>query len=137
MKIFTRPCPIYNYDIDLAAHVTNSTYIRWLDEMREQMLDEVGLPLTEVLKRGYYAVLLRTEIRYIKGAHYGDEIILQSGCKVLSPVRMQFVHEFKRKNKISGEFDETVCSAEQDAVFVKQGSYRPVKIFDEVMKGVE
>ena len=136
MRIFTKPCPIYNYDIDLASHVTNSTYIRWLDEMREQMLIECGLPLTEILDRGYLAILLRTEIHYKQGLFYGDEVILQSGCRIISPVRMQFVHEFKRKNSGSTGFDELISSANQDAIFVKQGSHRPVKIFDEILKAV-
>jgi YbgC/YbaW family acyl-CoA thioester hydrolase len=137
MRIFTKPCSIYNFDIDLASHVTNSTYIRWLDEMREQMLIECGLPLTEILKRGCLAILLRTEIHYKQGLFYGDDVVLQSGCKIISPVRMTFIHEFKRRKNGSTGYDEVVSTANQDAIFVKQGSHRPVKIFDEIIKSVE
>lgn len=136
MRIFTKHCPIYNYDIDLASHVTNSTYIRWMDEMREQMLIEIGLPLIEILNRGCLAILTRTEIHYKQGVRYGDTIILQSHGDVFSPVRMKFVHEFKRKNKTSEEYGEIVATCEQDAVFVRQGSHRPVRIFDDILNAI-
>jgi len=56
---------VYTYDIDYAGHVSNITYIRWLETLRYLLLQQY-LPLSNIIKKGYFPVVARTDIRYIK-----------------------------------------------------------------------
>lgn len=65
---------IYTFDIDFAAHVSNITYIRWLEIARLQLLVDAGVPTTDLLERGVAPVLIRTEIDYRSPLVLGDPV---------------------------------------------------------------
>jgi acyl-CoA thioester hydrolase len=43
--------PVRTYDIDLANHVSNIVYSRWLEDLRLEMMNKY-FPLYELLSRG-------------------------------------------------------------------------------------
>jgi acyl-CoA thioesterase FadM len=51
--------PIRTYDIDFALHVSNIVYIRWLEDLRLEMMSKY-LPLSELLSKGQAPVLRST-----------------------------------------------------------------------------
>lgn len=53
------------YDIDYAGHVSNTVYLRWLEDMRLKMFD-LYCPLQDFLRNGVAPVLVSTEIHYIR-----------------------------------------------------------------------
>ncbi|MEW5959097.1 MAG: thioesterase family protein [Chloroflexota bacterium] len=55
--------PVRTYDIDFAGLVSNIVYIRWLEDLRLQILAEY-LPLEQQLAQGYGPVLVSTQIEY-------------------------------------------------------------------------
>jgi acyl-CoA thioester hydrolase len=65
---------IYTFDIDFAAHVSNITYIRWLEIARLQLLVDAGIPTPDLLERGVAPVLIRTEIDYRTPLVLGDAV---------------------------------------------------------------
>jgi acyl-CoA thioester hydrolase len=65
---------IYTFDIDFAAHVSNITYIRWLEIARLQLLVDIGIPTPDLLERGVAPVLIRTEIDYRSPLVLGDPV---------------------------------------------------------------
>lgn len=136
MKTFTRLCQINFYDIDLVGHVTNGTYIRWLDDMREQMLRDIGIPLTEIMYRGCMPVLQRSEISFKKGLYYGDDVILKAWGEAISHVRFKFHFTFLRKINCAADHDDLIAQAEQEGFFVKRESYKPVRIFPEILQAL-
>lgn len=62
---------VATYDIDFAGHVSNISYLRWLEDMRRTMFDQY-CPFQEFLERGMTPVLVSTDIKYKKGIRLFD-----------------------------------------------------------------
>ena len=62
---------VQTYDIDFAGIVSNQVYIRWLEDLRLELLDTFA-PLGEQLQRGYVPVLVSTEINYKRALRLFD-----------------------------------------------------------------
>ena len=72
---------IKTYDIDVAGHVNNMVYIRWLEDMRNELFSKI-CPLEKLLTINYYPVVVSSEIRYKKQIKLFDKpvgkMLLQS-----------------------------------------------------------
>lgn len=55
--------PVRTYDIDFAGVVSNIVYVRWLEDLRLEMLAHY-FPLDEQLKHGIVPVIVQTKIDY-------------------------------------------------------------------------
>ena len=59
------PLPVKTYDIDFAGIVSNIVYVRWLEDLRCEMLTNY-LPIEQQLEREFAPVILQTQIEYRK-----------------------------------------------------------------------
>lgn len=62
---------VQTYDIDFAGIVSNQVYIRWLEDLRLELLDTFA-PLDRQLAYGYVPVLVSTEIAYKRSLRLFD-----------------------------------------------------------------
>ncbi|HSN74366.1 MAG TPA: acyl-CoA thioesterase, partial [Anaerolineae bacterium] len=60
----TLSIPVRTYDIDFVGIVSNIVFIRWLEDLRLQMLAEYFPLDTAMQAQGIAPLLLRTEIDY-------------------------------------------------------------------------
>lgn len=112
------------YDIDFAGHVSNIVYIRWLEDLRMQVLNTY-LPLNVLMARGIVPVVMRTTIDYKKPVKLPDIVTATMWASDVGNV----------KGILSAEFivNETiVATAEQTGLFVKMESGRPVAFPEEL-----
>lgn len=65
------PFKVQTYDIDFAGIVSNQVYIRWLEDLRLELLDTYA-PLDQQLAQGLVPVLLSTEIAYKRALRLFD-----------------------------------------------------------------
>ena len=65
---------VNTYDIDVAGHVNNLVYIRWLEDMRNIIFAQL-CPLNNLLKLNYYPVVVACEMRYKKQIKLFDKPI--------------------------------------------------------------
>lgn len=56
---------IETYDIDIAGHVNNIVFIRWLEKMRTRLLAGI-VPFPKLLDKNIYPVVISTEAKYKK-----------------------------------------------------------------------
>ena len=109
------------YDIDYAGHVSNISYIRWLEDLRLAWLDEYS-PLEEMMADGIGPVLLRTEIDYLRPIRLHDRPV----------IGRLWVAEYDRlTSTLAAEFivDGTVMArARQHGMFFKIATGLPVRI---------
>ena len=71
--IFTEE--IYTFQIDFAGHVSNITYIEWMEIGRLKLLEAVGLPVNKIVEElGLLPTLIRTEIQYKKQLFLGERV---------------------------------------------------------------
>lgn len=61
--LITHDIKVSTYDIDFANHVSNISYLRWLEDMRLKVFD-VYFPLRNFMEQGISPVLASTEIAY-------------------------------------------------------------------------
>jgi acyl-CoA thioester hydrolase len=54
---------VNTYDIDIAGHVNNIVYVRWLEDMRNELFSQ-SFSLEKLLKVNHYPVVVSSEIKY-------------------------------------------------------------------------
>ena len=74
MKKITFAPAIYTYDIDFMRHVSNITYIRWMEIGRCILLDAVDLSVARIAEQGFGPVLVQTNISYKRPLLLGDTV---------------------------------------------------------------
>ena len=57
------PIKVQTYDIDFAGHVNNQVYVRWLEDLRMEML-RTYYPIERLLAERLAPILVSTEIHY-------------------------------------------------------------------------
>jgi acyl-CoA thioester hydrolase len=112
--------PVRTYDIDFAGLVSNIVYIRWLEDLRLQILAEY-LPLEQQLAQGYGPVLASTHIEYKQPIRLFDRPIGRMWLDDLGRTSWTVKAEILIK-------DKAAATATQAGVFVDYGTLRPVSV---------
>lgn len=68
------PLSVKTYDIDFAGVVSNIVYVRWLEDLRMEMLSRY-LPLNELLSDNIAPLIVQTKIDYKKSIQLFDQPI--------------------------------------------------------------
>src|SRR5688572_21591612 len=113
---------VMTYDIDFAGIVSNISYIRWLEDLRN-LFAEQALSIGDALQRGIAPALMHTEIDYLAPVRFPDTII----------GRMWLAEHGRTKWVIAAEFrsqtmDRLVARAKQFGVFISLETLRPVRL---------
>lgn len=116
---------IYTFDIDSSRHVSNISYIKWMEIARNKLSTAIGMQPHETEKLGFAPVIKKTEIYYKKPLYLGDKVRVEL-----------FFSELK---KISGttkinfynQHDELVAEGYQEALFFSLSTKRPHKLSEE------
>ncbi len=114
------PISVKTYDVDFANIVHNMVYIRWLEDLRLQIL-EAYYPVDEMLADGIGPILIKTEIEYKQPIRMGDQVIGQLWISDLSRVRLTMQAEILVNDQIAAQ-------ATQVCLFVDMKSFRPIRI---------
>lgn len=116
---------VMTYDIDFAGIVSNMSYIRWLEDLRN-LFAEQALSIGDALQRGIAPALMRTEIDYLAPVRFPDTL---TG-------RMWLGEHGRSKWGLAAEFQsqgmgQVVARARQTGVFVALQTLRPVRLPEE------
>jgi acyl-CoA thioester hydrolase len=114
------PFVVKTYDVDYARIMHNSVYIRWLEDLRLQIMAE-HLPLEYQLAGHQSPVLEKTEITYRSPLRLFDRAIGRMWVSKLSRVRWEL-----RAEICQGEV--VAATARQIGCFVDLEEYRPIRI---------
>lgn len=116
--------PVRTYDIDMLGIVHNRVYIRWLEDMRLQVLQEY-LPLQPLLESGLSPVLLKTSIEYKRPVRLFDPLAGVMWMSAMGRARFTLQAEFLVHGQV-------MASAEQTGCFIEIATGRPVPIPQQV-----
>lgn len=64
-KFVELPIEVESYDIDLAGHVNNVVYVKWLEKLRNKLFSEL-CSFKDLIENNLYVVVVSTNIRYKK-----------------------------------------------------------------------
>lgn len=120
---------VSTYDIDFAGHVSNTVYLRWLEDMRLQMFDRY-CPLQNFLADGVTPILVSTEIHYKKPIRLFEK-----------PIGKMWVSDSSLTTiRIEAEIylGEALCTtANHVGVFVDLAKMKPVRMPKTFIEAVE
>ncbi len=111
---------VATYDIDFAGHVSNISYLRWLEDMRRTMFDKYS-PFSEFIARGMTPVLVSTEIKYKRPVRLFDEPRGFMCISDLTKTSLIVEAEIFVQNTL-------VTSARHVGVFVDIATMKPVRL---------
>ena len=113
---------IKTYEIDVAGHVNNIVYVKWLEDMRNKLFEQI-LPVDNLLYWNLYPVVTSTNIVYKKQLKLGDR-----------PSGFIWIEDIKHNMmilKFNFIVNESVCAfAKQKCVLMnlKNGTMDKVKL---------
>jgi acyl-CoA thioester hydrolase len=113
---------IRTYDIDFAGIVSNLVYVRWLEDLRLELLTQ-AYPLDRLVADGLGPVLLETHITYRDPLTIHDKPEGRMSIEAMGSVRWTVAAEFVTPN--NGRIHAT---ARQTGVFIRLDTRRPVRI---------
>jgi acyl-CoA thioester hydrolase len=115
---------IYTFDIDFAGHVSNITYIRWLEIGRIQLLNDVGFQTHDVLESGLAPIVIRTEIDYRLPLNLGDPVHMSLDLVELRAASATIDFRITSDGKL-------VAAARQLGLFVNRDTGKPSRVSQE------
>jgi acyl-CoA thioester hydrolase len=117
------------YDIDFAGIVSNIVYIRWLEDLRGDMLSGI-YPIEKMQATGVGPVLLATDIHYRRALKLGDRPVGEMWVAETHAAHWILQAEFALDGK-------RVCEARQTGAFVHYASMRLVRVPEELRRALE
>ena len=112
--------PVKTYDIDFAGIVSNIVYVRWLEDLRLEMLSSFW-PLEEQLQHGIAPIVLQTSIDYKQSIQMSDRPIGKMWIASLAALRWSVGAEIS----IAGK---TAAIAQQMGIFINLETKKPMRI---------
>ncbi len=119
------PFTVRTYDIDFVGIVSNIVYIRWLEDLRLQMLAEFFPLDTAMQSLGIAPVLLRTEIDYKRAIRLFDAVQGRMWLAEAGRARQTLQAEFTVDGRVHAAARQTTC-------FIDLASGRPVPTPDPI-----
>ena len=114
---------IYTYQIDYVGHVSNIVYVQWLENGRVRLLEEIGLPVTEIASgENIVPVLTETTVKYKKPFFLNNEVTIETWVSKLN--NASAILEFRLYN----EKRELCASAQQKGLFINRKTMRPCRL---------
>lgn len=111
------PLKVQTYDIDFANHVNNQVYVRWLEDLRMEVLRE-HYPLEQLMGEGLAPILHSTQITYHRSIGLFDQPEGRMWCSALGRATLTLHAEI-----LLG--DHLCATASQRGILLKIGTTRP------------
>lgn len=122
---------VYPFQIDYVGHVSNIVYIQWMEIGRTKLLEEIGLPLNILEKKGIAPILVQTDIRYKKAIYVEEKVRIElwvSELKNASAI-MRF-NFFNTKGELA-------AFGSQQGLFIHRETVKPYRLAQEEREAFE
>ena len=121
---------IYYHHTDCGGVVYYANYLHFLEDARSEFLDQQGIIIKELIRKGVFFVVSRQEVDYKTPARYGDTLEITTQVKEITGVRINLEH------KISKDGPTLVAEARTTLAFVGR-DFRPKPIPREMREKIE
>lgn len=88
---------VYYGDTDAYGVVWHGAYLRWMEQGRVELLNEMGLDLVELKKQDIVLPVTNLNIRYKSSAKLDDTIVIETEPLKLTPLTLSFSQTIKNK----------------------------------------
>lgn len=133
MKPYTKTAKYY--ETDQMGVIHHSNYIRWMEEARVDMLNQIGYPYRRFEEMGYISPVLHVDCEYKKSVKFDDEVKitvrLQEAGRVKFTLRYD-IYNLSEGGVLSASGTTTHCFLRKDGRPVLMD--KEMKEFTEVMR---
>src|SRR5687768_1754193 len=116
------------YECDGYGHVTNSNYLRYMQEAAFDASAAVGYGMQKYAEMGRVWLVRETDIDYLQPITYGDIIEVKTWVADFRKVRSRRAYEMRNVAT-----DQMVAKAMTDWAFMDVSTSRPAAITDEII----
>jgi acyl-CoA thioester hydrolase len=117
--LVTLDLKVQTYDIDFANHVSNQVYIRWLEDLRMEIL-RTFYPIERFMGEGVVPILASTNITYKRAIELADKPVARMWCTKLGRATMNLEAEIR--------VGDTLCAhATHRVMLVNSETGRPAR----------
>ena len=81
------------YETDQMKIVHHSNYIRWFEEARIDMMEQMGMPYDEMEARKIISPVLAVEAEYLRMVHFGDTVLISVKVKEYNGIKLTIGYE--------------------------------------------
>ena len=123
------------YETDLMGIVHHSNYIRYFEYGRIKMLEEIGLPISEIEVRGVMLPVVSTFCTYKTPSRMGETLRIISSMESMPMAKMKIKTRIVKESSqnpetLPAEIGATVAEGEVVIGFIKADTRRPCRIPD-------
>lgn len=121
------------YETDKMAIIHHSNYIRWLEEARIQLMDEIGFSYLELERADIQIPVLKVECEYLSMVRFGDKVKINLKVEKFTGSRLEI--SYKIYDSESGELRTTArtchcfINKEGRAVSLKKALPKAYEVF--------
>lgn len=117
---------------DENGHVSNVSYVRWIQDAARAHSEHVGLDRAVYLRLGGTFIVKRHEVDYRHGCQAGDDVIVTTSVD-----EIRIASALRRTRVIRRSDGAEILLARTEWVYVTAQGHRPTRIPHEVMVGFE
>ena len=123
------------YETDLMGIVHHSNYIRYFEYGRIKMLEEIGLPISEIEGKGVMLPVVSTFCTYKTPSRMGETLKIISSVESMPMAKMKIKTRIVKESSqnpetLPAEIGATVAEGEVVIGFIKADTRRPCRIPD-------
>lgn len=110
------------YETDKMGITHHANYIKWMEEARTALLEDIGLPFQCVESTGILSPVVGLSIDYKKPSTFGDEIIIEIAINKYNGVRIDFRYTMK-----NSKTNMVIVKATSNHCFIKNNKIYSLK----------
>lgn len=126
------------YETDQMGIIHHSNYIRWMEEARTDVLEQLGYPYRRFEEMGYVSPVLHVDCDYKKSVKFGDEVKIVVGIQEFGKVKFTLrydIYNMTEGGVLSASGTTTHCFLKKDGRPVMIN--KEMKEFSETMKRLQ
>ncbi len=81
------------YETDQMGIVHHSNYIRWFEEARLDVLNQIGLGYEQMEEKGIYSPVLSVQADYLRMVKYGSTVTITTKVKSYNGIKLTLYYE--------------------------------------------
>ena len=112
------------YETDQMGFVHHSNYIRWFEEARMDLLDQLGLPYAAMEQKGFLSPVLEVRCRYKQAARFGEAVAIQARLTEFGNVRYRLSYTVRDRDtgvlRAEGESEHCFINREGRPIALKR-----------------
>lgn len=110
------------YETDQMGIVHHSNYIRWFEEARVDVLDQIGIGYKKMEEAGVISPVLEVHAAYKTMTHFGDTVKIEASVQKYNGIILEIAYEVRDKKT-----EEIRCTGSSRHCFLdRQG--KPVSL---------